>query len=66
MWLVSGMLLESGARGILEMVIPGSYIVATDGIMYDLIYEQRGEADWGWNLSKDAGGGAVVLFRVRG
>lgn len=30
-------------------VTPGSYIVATDGIMQDLHDVPRGEADWTWN-----------------
>lgn len=32
-----------------ELVSVGSYIVATDGIMYDLHDVPRGEADWGTN-----------------
>jgi cephalosporin hydroxylase len=37
-----------------DLVTPGSYIVATDGIMYDLADVPRGEADWGWNHPTDA------------
>ena len=37
-----------------ELVTPGSYIVATDGIMYDLRDVPRGEADWDWNHPTDA------------
>jgi len=32
-----------------DIVTPGSYIVATDGIMHDLYDAPRGEADWIWN-----------------
>jgi len=35
-------------------VTQGSYIVATDGIMYDLADVPRGEGDWGWNHPTDA------------
>ncbi len=31
------------------MVTPGSYIVATDGVMKDLADLPRGQADWTWN-----------------
>jgi len=31
------------------LVSPGSYIVATDGIMGDLIGAPRSQPDWGWN-----------------
>jgi len=37
-----------------DLVTPGSYIVATDGIMYDLHDVPRGEADWDWNHPTDA------------
>jgi cephalosporin hydroxylase len=32
-----------------NMVTPGSYIVATDGIMKDLADAPRGKPDWAWN-----------------
>lgn len=32
-----------------ELVTPGSYIVATDGIMAELQDVPRGSADWSWN-----------------
>lgn len=32
-----------------DLVNTGSYIVATDGIMYDLHDVPRGESDWDWN-----------------
>lgn len=32
-----------------DLVTSGSYIVATDGIMYDLHDVPRGAADWDWN-----------------
>ena len=32
-----------------ELVTPGSYIVATDGIMFDLYDVPRGAPDWQWN-----------------
>ncbi len=32
-----------------ELVTPGSYLVATDGIMRDLIDVPRGQKDWQWN-----------------
>ena len=31
------------------LVTPGSYIVATDGIMRDLVGAPRSQPDWGWN-----------------
>lgn len=37
-----------------ELVTPGSYIVATDGIMYDLADVPRGHDDWVWNNPRDA------------
>ncbi len=37
-----------------DLVTPGSYIVATDGIMNDLADVPRGEADWTWNHPTDA------------
>lgn len=37
-----------------DLVTTGSYIVATDGIMYDLNDVPRGEADWDWNHPADA------------
>ena len=36
------------------MVSPGSYIVATDGIMGDLVGAPRSQSDWGWNNPKEA------------
>ena len=32
-----------------SLVTPGSYIVATDGIMGDLVGAPRSQADWAWN-----------------
>lgn len=37
-----------------DLVSPGSYIVATDGIMRDLDRAPRGQADWGWNNPAEA------------
>lgn len=37
-----------------DLVTPGSYIVATDGIMSDLHDVPRGEDDWGWNHPTDS------------
>lgn len=37
-----------------DLVTPGSYIVATDGIMQDLHDVPRGESDWNWNNPTDA------------
>ncbi len=37
-----------------EMVSVGSYIVAADGIMGDLVGAPRSENDWGWNNPKAA------------
>jgi cephalosporin hydroxylase len=37
-----------------DLVTPGSYIVATDGIMCDLHDVPRGEPDWDWNHPTDA------------
>ena len=37
-----------------DLVASGSYIVATDGIMYDLHDVPRGESDWGWNHPTDS------------
>ena len=36
------------------LVTPGSYIVATDGIMGELVGAPRSNADWGWNNPKEA------------
>jgi cephalosporin hydroxylase len=36
------------------LVTPGSYIVATDGIMGDLVGAPRSRADWGWNNPREA------------
>jgi cephalosporin hydroxylase len=36
------------------LVSPGSYIIATDGIMGDLVGAPRSNADWGWNNPKAA------------
>lgn len=41
-----------------ELVTPGSYIVATDGIMKDLSDVPRGQEDWQWNNPY----GAVLEF----
>ncbi|PCH54306.1 MAG: hydroxylase [Flavobacteriaceae bacterium] len=37
-----------------DLITPGSYIVATDGIMYDLHDVPRGEGDWEWNHPTDS------------
>jgi cephalosporin hydroxylase len=37
-----------------ELVTPGSYIVAMDGIMGDLVGAPRTGADWGWNNPRQA------------
>ncbi len=37
-----------------DLVTPGSYIVATDGIMKDLHDVPRGDADWIWDHPTDA------------
>jgi len=37
-----------------RLVTPGSYIVATDGIMQDLSHVAGGEADWTWNNPVEA------------
>jgi len=37
-----------------DLVTPGSYIVATDGIMEDLHDVPRGDADWVWDHPTDA------------
>lgn len=36
-------------RAYADLVTPGSYIVATDGIMKDLVGAPRSQPDWGWN-----------------
>jgi cephalosporin hydroxylase len=41
-------------RSYARLVSPGSYIVATDGIMGDLVGAPRSAADWGWNNPKEA------------
>ncbi len=38
------------------MVSPGSYIVATDGVMKDLSDLPRGQSDWTWNNPNAAAG----------
>lgn len=43
------------------LVTAGSYIVATDGIMGDLVGAPRSNDDWGWNNPKEA---AVEFVRV--
>jgi cephalosporin hydroxylase len=37
-----------------ELVTSGSYIVAMDGIMGDLVGAPRAGADWGWNNPREA------------
>lgn len=37
-----------------SLVTQGSYLVATDGIMYDLHDVPRGKPDWSWNNPTDA------------
>ncbi len=37
-----------------RLVTPGSYIVATDGIMHDLAGAPRSKADWTWNNPREA------------
>lgn len=41
-------------RAYAPLVTPGSYIVATDGIMGDLVGAPRSSPDWGWNNPKEA------------
>ena len=41
-------------RAYSPLVSPGSYIVATDGIMGDLVGAPRSAEDWGWNNPKAA------------
>lgn len=36
------------------LVAPGSYLVATDGIMGDLVGAPRSQDDWGWNNPRSA------------
>lgn len=44
-----------------DLVNPGSYIVATDGIIRDLVEVPRGKEDWAW----DNPGAAVVEFTMK-
>jgi len=37
-----------------KLISPGSYIVATDGIMKDLVGVPRSNPDWEWNNPRDA------------
>ena len=37
-----------------DLVSPGSYIVATDGIMHDLTDVPRGSTEWSWNNPSEA------------
>lgn len=41
-------------RSYSKFVSPGSYIVATDGIMGDLVGAPRSSDDWSWNNPKEA------------
>ncbi len=41
-------------RSYSEFVAPNSYIVATDGIMQDLVNAPRSQADWSWNNPAEA------------
>ena len=41
-------------RAYSPLVTPSSYIVATDGIMEDLVGAPRSEPDWGWNNPRRA------------
>jgi hypothetical protein len=36
------------------MVTPGSYIVATDGVMQWVASSQRGKSDWTWDNPSEA------------
>ncbi len=36
------------------LVTPGSYVVATDGIMQDLVGGRQAQADWSWNNPQQA------------
>jgi cephalosporin hydroxylase len=45
-----------------DLVSPGSYIVAADGIMERLVGAPRSSADWGWNNPKAA---AIEFVRQR-
>jgi cephalosporin hydroxylase len=44
-----------------DLVTPGSYIVATDGIIRDLVEVPRGKEEWAW----DNPGAAVVDFSMK-
>ncbi|MFA7239282.1 MAG: CmcI family methyltransferase [Sulfuricellaceae bacterium] len=44
-----------------DLVTPGSYIVATDGIMGDLVGAPRSQPDWSWNNPKAAAEEFVAL-----
>ena len=43
-------------RAYSRFVTEGSYIVATDGIMRDLVGAPRSQPDWGWNNPAEAAG----------
>ena len=36
-------------NGYAPLITPGSYIVATDGIMQDVVGAPRTQSDWSWN-----------------
>jgi cephalosporin hydroxylase len=50
-------------RAYADMVTPGSYLVATDGVMADLVGAPRSEADWGTNNPQAA---VTDFLRERG
>jgi cephalosporin hydroxylase len=41
-------------RAYADLVTPGSYLVATDGIMADLVGAPRSQPDWGMNNPQEA------------
>ena len=49
-------------RAYADLVSPGSYVVAADGIMADLVGAPRSHPDWGWNNPRAA---AAEFLRER-
>jgi cephalosporin hydroxylase len=47
-------------RAYAEFVTPGSYIVATDGIMGQVVGGPRTQPDWSWNNPKEAAAAFVA------